>query len=191
MKGFSAMGQPFDPARHEALMQVPTADARARARWCWSTPAASRCTTGSSARPWSGWRWRCRGRRPRARSGADDTWARSSASIWAPPTAASPSWRAASRSSSPTARARAPRPRWWPSPRAGERLVGQIAKRQAITNPETTIYVVKRLIGRKFDDPEVKRSVGLGALPHRRRRQRRRLGRGRAASSSRPPRSRP
>jgi molecular chaperone DnaK len=47
----------------------------------------------------------------------------------------------------------------------GERLVGQIAKRQAITNPESTVYVVKRLIGRKFDDPEVKRSVGL--VPYR------------------------
>jgi molecular chaperone DnaK len=48
---------------------------------------------------------------------------------------------------------------------SGERLVGQIAKRQAITNPESTVYVVKRLIGRKFDDPEVKRSVGL--VPYR------------------------
>ncbi len=43
----------------------------------------------------------------------------------------------------------------------GERLVGQIAKRQAITNPESTIYMVKRLIGRKFEDAEVRRSVGL------------------------------
>jgi molecular chaperone DnaK len=47
----------------------------------------------------------------------------------------------------------------------GERLVGQIAKRQAITNPESTVYVVKRLIGRKFDDAEVKRSAGL--VPYR------------------------
>jgi molecular chaperone DnaK len=47
----------------------------------------------------------------------------------------------------------------------GERLVGQIAKRQAITNPEATVYVVKRLIGRKFEDPEVKRSTGL--VPYR------------------------
>ena len=47
----------------------------------------------------------------------------------------------------------------------GERLVGQIAKRQAITNPESTIYVVKRLIGRKFEDPEVKRSTSL--VPYR------------------------
>ena len=47
----------------------------------------------------------------------------------------------------------------------GERLVGQIAKRQAITNPESTVYAVKRLIGRKFDDPEVKRSAGL--VPYR------------------------
>src|SRR5512147_1546759 len=46
-----------------------------------------------------------------------------------------------------------------------ERLVGQIAKRQAITNPESTVYVVKRLIGRKFEDKEVKRTAGL--VPYR------------------------
>src|SRR5262249_30630091 len=40
---------------------------------------------------------------------------------------------------------------------SGERLVGQIAKRQAITNPENTIYAVKRLIGRKLADTEVQR----------------------------------
>ena len=39
-----------------------------------------------------------------------------------------------------------------------DRLVGQIAKRQAVTNPERTLYSIKRLIGRKFSDPEVKRS---------------------------------
>jgi molecular chaperone DnaK len=38
---------------------------------------------------------------------------------------------------------------------AGEKLVGQIAKRQAVTNPDHTIYAVKRLIGRKFESPEV------------------------------------
>ena len=37
----------------------------------------------------------------------------------------------------------------------GERLVGQIAKRQALTNPKNTVYAVKRLIGRKFKSPEV------------------------------------
>ena len=37
----------------------------------------------------------------------------------------------------------------------GERLVGQIAKRQAITNPENTIFSIKRLMGRKYDSPEV------------------------------------
>src|SRR5215470_10850941 len=34
----------------------------------------------------------------------------------------------------------------------GERLVGQVAKRQAITNPENTIYSIKRFMGRKFDE---------------------------------------
>lgn len=40
-----------------------------------------------------------------------------------------------------------------------ERLVGQIAKRQAVTNPTRTLYAIKRLIGRKFSDAEVKRSA--------------------------------
>src|SRR3990167_4145195 len=39
----------------------------------------------------------------------------------------------------------------------GERLVGQIAKRQAVTNPTNTIFSVKRLIGRRYDDPKVNR----------------------------------
>ncbi len=42
---------------------------------------------------------------------------------------------------------------------SGERLVGQIAKRQAITNPENTLYAVKRLIGRKYSDPEVQKDI--------------------------------
>jgi molecular chaperone DnaK len=41
---------------------------------------------------------------------------------------------------------------------AGERLVGQIAKRQAVTNPKNTIFAVKRLIGRKSDAPEVEKA---------------------------------
>src|SRR2546421_2028913 len=43
----------------------------------------------------------------------------------------------------------------------GERLVGQVAKRQAITNPENTIYSIKRFMGRRFSDPEVERSKNL------------------------------
>ena len=43
----------------------------------------------------------------------------------------------------------------------GERLIGQPAKRQAVTNPESTIFAVKRLIGRRFDDPITKRTQSL------------------------------
>ena len=42
-----------------------------------------------------------------------------------------------------------------------ERIVGQVAKRQAVTNPERTLYAVKRLIGRNFGDAEVKKSVEI------------------------------
>lgn len=84
----------------------------------------------------------------------------------------------------------------------GERLVGTVAKRQAVTNPENTFYATKRLIGRKFDDAAVKsimehvrgRSCRASLplrpyahlplllavpVPHREGRQRRRLGAGR------------
>ncbi|NOQ95220.1 MAG: molecular chaperone DnaK [Desulfobacterales bacterium] len=44
---------------------------------------------------------------------------------------------------------------------SGERLVGQTARRQAITNPDNTVYAVKRMIGRKFDSDEVKRDVKI------------------------------
>ncbi len=45
--------------------------------------------------------------------------------------------------------------------KTGERLVGQVAKRQAVINPDNTIYSVKRLIGRKFEDTEVQRDIKL------------------------------
>ncbi|MEQ9324663.1 MAG: molecular chaperone DnaK [Polyangiaceae bacterium] len=48
-------------------------------------------------------------------------------------------------------------------PPSGERLVGQVARRQAATNPKDTIYAVKRLMGRKFDDPEVAQQRDLVA----------------------------
>lgn len=43
----------------------------------------------------------------------------------------------------------------------GERLVGQVAQRQRVTNPKNTIYGVKRLIGRKFNDAEVQKDLGI------------------------------
>lgn len=43
----------------------------------------------------------------------------------------------------------------------GERLVGQPAKRQSVTNPERTFFAIKRLIGRTFDDPMTKKDIGL------------------------------
>jgi len=42
---------------------------------------------------------------------------------------------------------------------SGERMVGQVAKRQAVTNPSKTLYAIKRLIGRKFTDAEVSKSI--------------------------------
>jgi molecular chaperone DnaK len=43
----------------------------------------------------------------------------------------------------------------------GETLVGQTAKRQAVTNPENTLFAIKRLIGRRFDDPMVQKDIGM------------------------------
>src|SRR5258705_10906274 len=43
----------------------------------------------------------------------------------------------------------------------GERLVGQPAKRQAVTNPEHTFFAIKRLIGRRFDDPMTQKDIGM------------------------------
>ena len=45
--------------------------------------------------------------------------------------------------------------------KANERLVGQVAKRQAITNPENTVFSIKRFMGRKFNDPDVQRDMKL------------------------------
>ena len=51
------------------------------------------------------------------------------------------------------------------NPKTGERLVGQVARRQAIVNPENTIFSVKRLMGRKFGDAEVQKA--LKRLPYK------------------------
>jgi molecular chaperone DnaK len=51
------------------------------------------------------------------------------------------------------------------NPKSGERYVGQTAKRQAVTNPENTIFSVKRVMGRKHDDPEVQ--TAINRLPYK------------------------
>jgi len=49
--------------------------------------------------------------------------------------------------------------------KTGERLVGQVAKRQGVTNPENTIFSIKRLMGRKFSEPEVQKARKI--LPYK------------------------
>jgi molecular chaperone DnaK len=44
-------------------------------------------------------------------------------------------------------------------PKTGQRLVGTIARRQAVTNPENTVFSIKRFMGRKFDDPVVQEAI--------------------------------
>ena len=44
-------------------------------------------------------------------------------------------------------------------PKTGQRLVGTIARRQAVTNPENTVFSIKRFMGRKFDDPIVQEAI--------------------------------
>ena len=69
--------------------------------------------------------------------------------------------------------ARRPR-RWWPSLRTGERLVGQVAKRQAVTNPTNTVYSIKRFMGRSFGEvPEESEEVPYEVVARRQWRRRR------------------
>jgi molecular chaperone DnaK len=51
------------------------------------------------------------------------------------------------------------------NPKTGERMVGTVARRQAVTNPDNTIFSIKRLMGRKFNDPEVQRARKI--LPYK------------------------
>ncbi len=62
---------------------------------------------------------------------------------------------------------------------SGERMVGQAAKRQAVTNATNTVHAVKRLMGQKFSHPEVQRQAEIGSVQDLRGAERRRLDKGR------------
>ncbi len=66
-----------------------------------------------------------------------------------------------------------------------EILVGAPAKRQSVTNPKNTLYAVKRLIGRRFEEKEVQKDIGLMPYKIIKGRQRRRLDRRAGSKSSR------
>src|SRR6267378_323789 len=51
------------------------------------------------------------------------------------------------------------------NPKTNERYVGTVAKRQAVTNPENTVFSIKRFMGRKANDPEVQRDKTLVPYP--------------------------
>ena len=75
-------------------------------------------------------------------------------------------------------KARAPRRPIVAFTKDGERLIGQPAKRQAVTNPDNTVFAVKRLIGRRFDDPITKKDTELVPYKIITRPEWRRLGQG-------------
>ena len=72
-----------------------------------------------------------------------------------------------------------------------ERLVGQAAKRQAVTNSENTLFAIKRLIGRRYDDPVTAKDKAMVPYKIVPGAERRRLGRGARARSTRRARSPP
>ena len=90
-------------------------------------------------------------------------------------------------SSSPTRRAAASRRPWSAFTKDGEILVGQVAKRQAITNPENTVFSIKRFMGRRYD--EVQQEIKLVPYKVVEGAERRRRASRSAASSTRRPRS--
>jgi len=49
--------------------------------------------------------------------------------------------------------------------KSGDRLVGITAKRQAVVNPENTVYSVKRLMGRRYDEPETRKTMEMVPIP--------------------------
>ena len=71
--------------------------------------------------------------------------------------------------------------------KSGERLVGQVAKRQAVTNPENTVFSIKRFMGRKYD--EVNEEMKMVPYTVVARIERRRAGEARRARNSRRPKS--
>jgi molecular chaperone DnaK (HSP70) len=94
------------------------------------------------------------------------SWAKLSVSTWGPPTPASPCWKTAAKVIENAEGARTT-PSIIAYANDGEILVGQSAKRQAVTNPHNTLYAVKRLIGRKFEEEVVQKDIKMVPLQNR------------------------
>ena len=172
-------GEPFDPALHEAMAQIEDAIGARRTRSCRCCRRAIGCGIACSDRR----AWWCRSRRPAARDGRRiglirgrrgaprprgrrraRRWARSSGSISGPRTRCVAVMEGGEPQVIPNAEGARTTPSMVAFTDSGEKLVGQIAKRQAVTNPERTVFAVKRLIGRKLDTDEVQRFSQRRAL---------------------------
>jgi hypothetical protein len=174
VKVIESVGQPFDPRFHEAISQAPSLPRPSQARSCTSCRRATSSATSCFARPWSWWPRaaapagrQAGGRRPARRQACQPGNPKSKEKTEAVgriigiDLGTTNSCVSVVEGLEPLVIPNGEGSRTTPSVVAfageGEPLVGQIAKRQAVTNAENTISAVKRLMGRKFADPEVGR----------------------------------
>ena len=178
----AAPGTPFDPREHEAVASVPGTGQPDGSRSSTSSGVATGSAIASSARPWSRSPRATRPRPAKARSRPTSRFTETTnhdndpnqhqhrsqqrmGKIIGIDLGTTNSVVAVMEGGEPTVIASAEGGRTVPSvvafTKTGERLVGQLAKRQSVTNPANTVYSIKRFMGRRWDDPEVKHSKGL------------------------------